>query len=154
MVFSPFTIPHSEEHEQDLRSGKTQVPYQDLVAVLQDIDEAEEELLSAVAGGYEYVRPLEEGHPEHPHPEQIEPATLRQLYLAMHEPLPDWTGVKGRRGRVKERYPIEAWQQQLQRWRQITTRICEWTLLHEQFLLQEHTNVPRSAAPSQVAQAG
>jgi hypothetical protein len=66
MVFSPFTIPSQEEHEQDLRTGKTRVTYQELVAVLTAIDEAEEELLSAVAGGHPYVRPLEAGQPEHP----------------------------------------------------------------------------------------
>jgi len=144
VVFSPFAIPSPEEHERDLQSGKTQVSYQNLVALLQAIDEAEEELLSAAAGGHMYVRPLEEGHPEHPHPEEIEPATLRQLYQAMHEPIPDWTPIKGRRGRVKERYPIKEWQQQLERWREITERICQRTLLHEE----------RMAAPSQEAQAG
>lgn len=134
MVFSPFIIPTSEEHERDLQSCKSQVSYQDLVALLQDIDQAEEELLAAVAGAHLYVEPLEEGHPEHPHPEEIEPETLRQLYLATHEPLPDWSPIKGRRGRVKERYPVAQWQQQLAQWRQVTERICQWTLLHEQSL--------------------
>ncbi len=147
MVFSPFTIPSQEEHEQDLRTGKTRVTYQELVAVLTAIDEAEEELLSAVAGGHPYVRPLEAGQPEHPQPEEIEPETLRQLYLAMHAPLPDWSPIKGRRGRVKERYPVEQWRQQLQHWQQTTERICRWTLLHEQFLRQAETPEASAAMP-------
>lgn len=75
MSFSPFTIPTRSEHERDLASGKSQVPYEDLVALLEEIALAEEELMSAAAGGYPYVRPLEEGHAEHPHPETAEHAT-------------------------------------------------------------------------------
>ena len=107
LSFSPFTIPTRPKHERDLAGGKSQVPYEDLVALLEEIAMAEEELLSAAAGGYPYVRPLEEGYAEHPHPEEIKPATLRHLYQAMEAPVPDWSPIKGRRGRVRERYPVE-----------------------------------------------
>jgi hypothetical protein len=147
VVFSPFTIPSREEHERDVRSGKTQILYDDLVALMQDIDAAEEELLSAVAGGHEYTRLLEADRCEHPKPDQIEPETLRQLYLAMEEPLPDWSPIKGRRGRVKERYPTRQWRQQLEQWRATTEWICRATLAHEQFLRHSREESPSAAAP-------
>ena len=136
MSFSPFTIPTRSEHERDLASGKSQFPYEDLVALMEEIALAEEELLSAAAGGYAYTRPLQEGQPGPPDPGQIEPATLRHLYQAIEAPVPDWAPIKGRRERVRERYPIDQWRAQLQRWQQATQAVCHWTSLHEQFLAQ------------------
>lgn len=136
MSFSPFAIPTRSEHERDLAGGKSQIPYEELVALLEEIAFAEEELLSAAAGGYPYVRPLEDGQAEHPGPGQTKPATLRHLYLEMEAPVPDWTPIKGRRGRVRERYPVEQWREQLKQWQQATEAIYQWTSLHEQFLAQ------------------
>lgn len=145
MSFSPFTIPTRSEHERDLTSGKSRVPYEDLVLILEDIAVAEEELMSAVAGGYPYVRPLEERRAEHPHPEEIEPAALRHLYRAMEAPVSDWSPIKGRKGRVRERYPVEQWKEQVKRWQQVTEAVCQWTSLHEQFLAQAGVSRASSA---------
>ena len=50
MSFSPFTIPTRSEHERDLAGGKSQVPYEDLVALLEEIALAEEELIVCSRG--------------------------------------------------------------------------------------------------------
>lgn len=103
---------------------------------MEQIALAEEELLSAAAGGYSYIRPLQEGQPGRPNPGHINPATLRHLYQSIEAPVPDWSPIKGRRGRVRERYPVEQWREQLKQWQQATEAICQWTSLHEQFLAQ------------------
>ena len=105
MSFSPFTIPTRSEHERDLASGKSQIPYDDLVALMEQIALAEEELLSAAAGGYAYTRPLQEGRPGRPDPGQIEPATLRHLYQAIEAPVPDWAPIKGAGGAYRSVIP-------------------------------------------------
>jgi hypothetical protein len=145
MSFSPFPIPTRSEHERDLAGGKSQIPYEDLVALMEEIAVAEEELLSAAAGGYPYVLPMEEGHAEHPPSEGIKSATLRHLYLAMNAPVPDWSPMKGRRGQVRERYPVEQWRAQLKQWQQATEAIYQRTSLHEQFLAQADVSEASSA---------
>lgn len=88
-------------HERNLRGGKTQVRYEALVAALAAIQETEAAFLDVASDAYPYIRSLEEEHPKHPNPVSIEPATLRMLYFAMHDPVPDWSLERQARPRAR-----------------------------------------------------